>query len=162
MRNIDKINEIEFETIEMADFFAAEGSNSSYRLTKSNISAMPDETKDIVRLRMRIGEIFKREMDGNYAQLEVKCDIKRDTFQKVQRSKNGRNVTYNFLAKFCIGTQLSVEEAKELFLLMGHELSERNRCDYILLCELENGGDLMDYNDDMIEYGYGSVISKAD
>lgn len=162
MKIADKVKKLKFETTEMPDFFASEGANSSYRLTKSNIAAMPDETKDIVRLRMRIGELFYREMDGSYAQLEVKCDIKRDTFQKVQRSKNGRNVTYNFLAKFCIGAQLSVEEAKELFLLMGHELSERNCCDYILLCELENSGDLMDYNDDMIEYGYGSVISKAD
>ena len=45
---------------------------------------------------------------------------------------------------------------------MGHELSERNRCDYILLHDLRNHGTLEDYDADMIQFGYGSVISKAD
>ena len=122
---------------------------------------MPDDTKDLDALKVRLYDLLKEKL-GGYAQLEVNCDIKTDTFQKMLRFKNGRNINYTVLAKFSIGAGLTVGEASELFLLMGHELSERNRCDYILLHELRSHGTLEDYDADMIRFGYGSVISKAD
>jgi hypothetical protein len=78
------------------------------------------------------------------------------------RLQGGRNITYSNLAKFCIGTKLSIDEAIELFSLMGHHLNEKSRCDYILIHELKNRGTLEDYDADMIQYGYGSVLSEQD
>ena len=149
-----------FDSLDMPDLWADDAVHA-HRLTDKDLAGMPDDTKDLDALRVRLFDLFREKL-GGYSQLEVRCDIKRDTFQKMLRFSNGRNVKYANLAKFSIGAGLTVEEASELFLLMGHELSERNRCDYILLHELRNHGTLEDYDADMIHFGYGSVISKAD
>lgn len=149
-----------FSSVDMPDFWK-EDAVHSHRLTEQDIGEMPDDTKDLDALRVRLYDLFHEKL-GGYAQLEVNCDIKRNTFQKMLRFSNGRDIKYKSLAKFCIGAGVTEAEAKELFLLMGHELNERNRCDYILLHELRNYGTLEDYDADMIAYGYGTVISKAD
>ena len=161
MINRDEIRRLDFEITEMPEFGDAKDGNGIYRLTQSDRAGMP-VGEDIVRLRTRLGVLFHEKLQGDYAKLEVNCDIKRDTFRRVQGSNNKRNATYEFLAKFCLGAKLSVEEAKELFLLRGYTLNEQNRYDYLLLCELKNGGDIVDYNDDLIEFGYKGVISAAD
>lgn len=135
---------------------------TALRLTKTDRLGMPPKTEDISELRRRLGQLFHERFQEQYGQLEVKCDIKRDTFQKMMRYKNGRNITYTMLAKFCIGAGLTESEANELFLLTDHHLNKQNQCDYILLCTLKNGDDISDYDSDMQEYGYGSVLSKAD
>jgi hypothetical protein len=155
-----KIDDNLFDSVGMPDLWADEAIHS-HRLTDRDLAGIPDDTKDLDALKVRLYDLLQEKL-GGYTKLEVKCDIKTDTFQKVIRFKNGRNVTYTFLAKFSIGAELTEEEARELFLLMGHELNERNRCDYILLHELRNHGTLEDYDADMIQFGYGSVISKAD
>lgn len=152
--------QIRFDSTDMPDLWA-DDAVYSHRLTDRDLADMPDDTKDLDALKVRLYDLFHEKL-GGYAQLEVKCDIKRDTFQKMLRFSNGRNINYTHLAKFCIGASLTEGEARELFLLMGHDLNERNRCDYILLHELRNHGSLEDYDADMIQFGYGSVISKAD
>ena len=149
-----------FESETMPDLWL-DDSVSSHRLTEKDLSGMPDDTKDLDALKVRLYDLFKEKL-GVYAKLESECDIKTDTFQKMLRFKNGRNINYTVLAKFSIGAGLSEEECCELFSLLGHELSERNRCDYILLHELRNHGTLEDYDADMVRFGYGSVISKTD
>ena len=160
--SLDKIKDMKFETEQMPDLFSISSKKSSYRLTDRDLANLPDETKNITKLRVRLTSLYMEKLKGNGAQLEATCDIKRDTFRKVTSHKNGRSVTYPFLAKFCIGLALSIEEAKELFLLMGHELSHNNRYDYILLCELKNKGTLEEYNNDLLSFGYEGIISKAD
>ncbi len=159
-----KIDDNLFDSVGMPDLWADEAIHS-HRLTDQDLADMPDDTKDLDALKVRLYDLVREKL-GGYAQLEVNCDIKTDTFQKLIRFSNKknskRNINYTMLAKFSIGAGLSEEEARELFLLMGHELNERNRCDYILLHELRNHGDLLDYDADMVKFGYGSVISKAD
>ena len=155
-----KLDSSLFDSVTMPDLWADDAAHA-HRLTDQDLAGMPDDTKDLDALKVRLYDLLKEKL-GGYAQLEVNCDIKTDTFQKMLRFKNGRNINYTVLAKFSIGAGLTVGEASELFLLMGHELSERNRCDYILLHELRNHGTLEDYDADMIQFGYGSVISKAD
>lgn len=155
-----KLEDNLFDSVGMPDLWVDEAKHS-HRLTDQDLAGMPDDTKDLDALKVRLYDLLQEKL-GGYAKLEVNCDIKTDTFQKVIRFKNGRNVTYTFLAKFSIGAGLTEEETRELFSLMGHDLSERNRCDYILLHELRNRGSLEDYDADMIHFGYGSVISKAD
>ena len=149
-----------FHSVAMADLWADDAVHS-HRLTNQDLAEMPGDTKDLDALKVRLYDLLREKL-GGYAKLEVNCDIKTDTFQKMLRFKNGRNINYTVLAKFSIGAGLSEEESRELFLLMGHELSERNRCDYILLHELRNHGTLEDYDADMVQFGYGSVFSKAD
>ena len=158
--DITKINKLTFESKEMADFFANTNEYRSFRLSQQDIDAVP--TMNIKELRIRLSILFNDRLNRSYPRLEMECGIKRDTFQKILRLKNGRTITYNFLAKFCLGTRLSTQEAKELFSLMGHDLSKNNRCDYILLCELNNNGTIEDYDKDMKEFGYGGIFTKAD
>lgn len=133
------------------------------RLTEQDLADMPDDTRDIGRLRRMLSEIFNIKLQNNYARLETDCDIKRDTFQKALRAKHGRNITYPLLAKFCIGTKLSEQEARELFLLIGHDLDDKRiRSDFILIRELRNGGDILEFDEDLKKHGYPSVLSNAD
>lgn len=159
--DINKVADMTFESNEIPQFFDDDYAFAS-RLTAQDIANMPDETKDIGKLKRRLSEIFNIKLNNNYAKLEADCDIKRDTFQKVLRAKNGRNITYTLLAKFCVGAKLSEQEARELFLLMGHELSSKNRCDYILICELKNGSDILGFDADLKKYGISGILSETD
>ena len=149
-----------FDSWDIPDLWNDNG-KTSCRLSQKDMAGMPDDTKNLDALKVRLYDLLHEKL-GGYSKLELYCDIKPDTFQKYIRFKNGRGISYTFLAKFCIGAKLTEQEARELFSLMGHILNERNRCDYILLCELNNHGTLEDYDEDMIQFGYGSVISKAD
>ena len=158
--NIDIIDSIEFETTE--EYVQPENNmRSSYFLTDADIAGMPDDTRDIDTLRIRLSEYFERFKNG-YSELEVKCDIKRDTFQRVLKLKNGINITYQLLAKFCIGAQLSVDETMELFELNGIFLNKKSRYDYILLGEINRNGTIDDYDNDLKMYGYKSILSNPD
>ena len=158
--NIDIIDSIEFETTE--EYVQPENNmRSSYFLTDADIAGMPDDTRDIDTLRIRLSEYFERFKNG-YSELEVKCDIKRDTFQRVLKLKNGINITYQLLAKFCIGAQLSVNETMELFELNGIFLNKKSRYDYILLGEINRNGTIDDYDNDLKKYGYKSILSNPD
>jgi hypothetical protein len=103
--DINKVADMTFESNEIPQFFDDDYAFAG-RLTAQDIANMPDETKDIGKLKRRLSEIFNIKLNNNYAKLEADCDIKRDTFQKVLRAKNGRNITYTLLAKFCVGAKL--------------------------------------------------------
>mgnify|MGYP003316285760 FL=1 len=155
--NIDLIDSMIFETTDEPDC-AGDNMKSSYRLTDTDIADMPDDTRDIDALRCLLSEYFDRFKNG-YSELELKCDIKRDTFQRVLKLKNGINITYTLLAKFCLGAELSVEETRELFELNGHILNKKDRYDYILLCEIERNGTVEDYDNDLKRFKYKSILS---
>lgn len=134
---------------------------SSYRLTADNRSRLP-LAPDTTALRQQLAQLFHERFDESYGKLEQRCDIKRDTFQKMLRFKNGKRITYLQLSKFAIGAQLSPKEAIYLFQQIDHTLSYDCRKDAILLFELENHGTIDEYNDDLLEFGYESILSKAD
>lgn len=157
--DISLINTISFDNAEVPVFSSAAESNA-FRLTARDLAEMPDDTKDPEGLRRRLTELLHEKFHGNYLMLETECDIKRDTFQRIQRGK--RSVTYPQLAKFCVGAKLSMDEAHGLFLMMGHELSCSNKPDYILLCELKNGCDICEYDKDMRTYCNFSVFADTD
>ena len=146
----------------LPDLWQDKAFRGAYRLSNSDIASMPEKTEDSSELRRKLALLFHERLHENYDQLEAKCDIKRDTFQKMLRHKNGRSITYPMLAKFCIGACLSKAEAEELFQLTGHPLNEKVPCDYILLCTLKNRDDINDFDLDLQKYGYDSVLSKPD
>jgi len=158
---ISLIEGIEFESIEPLAVSLSSTEDTSFRLTAKEQGVLPPKP-DIVLLRIRLSEFFHTKLLHDYNRLEVECDIKRDTFHRFLKFRNGKNITYVQLAKFSVGARLSVDEARELFVLMGQPLNERNRYDYILLCELNHGSSIAEYDDDLHQYGYPSIFSKAD
>ncbi len=161
MIDLNEIKNMKFENNEIP-VFISEPVIADYFLTKGDIVNMPDNKTDIPKLKVELSDIFQ-EVLNNYAQLESKCDIKRDTFQKMLKHKNGRNITYRMLARFVVGCGLSPARAEGLFAMAGLPLDpERNRYDYVLLCELNNGCDLTEFDKDLIELGCPSILSIAD
>jgi len=161
--SIDLIDKIKFESTEIFEIDAVSKEKSFYFLTKSDMNGIPANStdEDLINLRIKLSELFSTKFSG-YPMLEQKCDIKRDTFQKILRFKTGRNMTTHMLAKFAVGAELSIEEANGLFELLGHPLNSRNRFDYILMCELKNKCDITEFDSDLRKYGYKSIFSKAD
>lgn len=156
---IENIKNMIFEHNDIPDFYK-NLSSSAARLTAADLAGMPDDTKDIDALRRKLSEYFFTKLNNSYSALESRCDIKKDTFQKILRFRNGRNVTYRQLSKFCVGTKLCEAEARELFSYMGHYLDEHHYLeDHVLLLELKKGNDIHEYNEDLIELGLQSIYS---
>lgn len=145
---IDRIPKLHFDSKEIPDFSLPQPKRCAQRITPSQLNTMP-AGKDIDALRRKLSEYFLERLSGSYPQLEAKCDILTDTFQKVLRFKGGRNVTYTLLSKFCIGARLSLSETRQMFEYMDYHLTERCLPDYILLCNIENKGDIDEYIQDM-------------
>lgn len=157
--DIKLIDSLSFEIIGEPEFVVDNGLKSSFKLTDADITGMPDDTRDIDTLRCLLSDYFER--FSGYAELEWKCDIKRDTFQRVLKHKNGINITYTLLAKFCVGAGLTEDETKELFELNGIILNPKSRYDYILLCEVGGKGTIEDYNNALEKYNYKGVLSAC-
>jgi hypothetical protein len=158
--DISKINEMDFDTEEFVEFEDRVKVKSSYKLTSDNIRKMP--SKDMDDLRCKLVELFYEKLGNDYNELLIRCDIKSNTFQKMINFKGKNNITYKNLAKFAIGASLSLDETIELFALRGFSLYERNKSDYILICEIVNKGNLIDYDEDMKKYCNKSIISGED
>lgn len=162
--SLESIHSMVFESDEPADFWENEQGESACMLTAADLAGMPEpEDKQITELRMLLSGLFEEKFGSSYAKLECECGISHSLFQKVLKHRNGRSITYNLLAKFCVGAKLTVEEADEMFMLMGHTLNgQKNRSDYILLCELRNGSDITEYDADLRKYGLQGVLSSAE
>ena len=157
--DLSRIGEMVFESIEPVDFWA-QSEKPSYMLTRAELAGMPESPgKQIERLRRKLSDYFAEKFDCNYSKLQIECDLNPETFRKVLSFRNGRNVTYPFLAKFCVGAGLTVGEAEELFLLMGHQLTTKNMSDYILMCVLDKHDDIMEYDADMRAQGLRGILS---
>lgn len=155
----ESIASMDFESSEPADLWERKES-SSYYLTAAEIAGMPEsDDKRIVDLRKKLSDYFAEKFGFNYSRLETDCDIKTNTFQKAIRFRNGRNITYSLLAKFCVGAKLTVDEAEELFMMMGYQLNDKNRSDYILKCEFSKHCDITEYDSDLKKYGLKGILS---
>ena len=158
---IEDVVNYKFESFDKKEF-EEKKENFSGRITAEELANMPDDKKDLTILRCRISALFHQKFNGNYIMVQALCDIKENTFRRVLRMQKSRNITYTFLAKFCVGATLNVDEAKELFELMGHNLSEKNRYDYILLCELKKGCDIAEYDKDLRAFGYEGIFDEGE
>ena len=123
----------------------------SGRLSKEMEDSLPDDV-NIDKLRTRLSDLFAIKFANNYTLLERECNIKKNTFQKVLKYQNGRNITWTLLAKFCTGARLSVAEASELFMLIGEDLHSANRKDFLLVNILNTGQDINALDNDLMKY----------
>ena len=155
---IENINGMTFESEDIIEFAERENNiKGAYKLTEKDLRKMPSGYFD--DLRCKLSEYFCDKLNGDYNELLIRCDLKANTFQKILNFKGKNNITYKTLAKFAIGLGLTLEETKELFALRGFALNEKNKADYILICEIVNKGNLIDYADDMKEYCKQNIIS---
>ena len=135
--------------------------SSSYELTENQVKNLPRNDEDLSELRNMLADIFAEKLSESYAQLESKCDISADSFRKYIRHITGRVIPAEALAKFCVGAGVSPDDAKLMFELSGRKLSERRKFDYILLCALENGEDLIEFDRNLVTYGEKGIISDC-
>lgn len=157
---VSKIAEMNFESERIIEFEEREKTKGAYKLTRNDVNKMPSENMD--DLRCKLVEHFYEKLDNDYNELLIRCDLKANTFQKILNFKGKTNITYKTLAKFSVGAGLTLNETKELFALRGFALNERNRADYILMCEITNRGNLMDYDEDMRTYCKQNIISDTE
>ena len=67
--------------------------------------------------------------------------------------KGTRKITREAVAKFCIGTKLSVEQSKKLFTLQGHSLEPDTQLfDALVVNALQDGDDINIFFDTCKEY----------
>ena len=160
--SLEKIASLQLKTAEIQDFDNGPQAGTSYRLTDKQLSGLPYDYEDMSALIVKLDEYYYDRLHGKEAQLEVRCQISSNLFHKYLRVRGGRKITYENLAKFCVGAGLSVEEADELFRYRGRRLDPLNKSDYILMCELENGGDFFEYQSDMQKYAGIAVKGRSE
>lgn len=158
--DLSQIDTMEFESSDIPELWTHREPRGSFRLTAADIADMPTHSRNDDALRCRLAELLHERFNDSCRDVELCCCIKQDTFCRYLSGK--RKVTYSNLAKFCVGALLSEDEAYDLFLLAGYELSCNLKADFILLCELRNEGDIEDYIENIKKYCGADFSSDAD
>ena len=102
-----------------------EQEQKSYRLSDEQIQSLGiDITNRKVELMKKISMIAYEKFNGDYNIIEVKCNIGVSAMRKYL--KGTRNMSRAALMRFCSGACITVEEAQDLFILLGHALDPKN------------------------------------
>lgn len=91
-----------------------------YYRPRPGMKLPPSAEENFATLRIKIIEIFTQRYGKNFAKFESDCSISEAIMRKYL--KGTRNITRAALAKFCVGTKLTLEQSAELFTLQGHSL----------------------------------------
>lgn len=138
-----------FESVGLS--FTEDNMPRSYKPRKGMILP-PSDNENMTDLGKEFASIFFKKHKGNYAQLEVRCQINESIMRKYL--KGTRKITRDALAKFCIGSQLTVEESEKLFTLQGHSLEPtKQRFDALVVNALQDRDDIETFFDTCEEYG---------
>lgn len=106
----------------------------------------PDEEK-MADLKIKISDLIREKCNG-YNNLYVKTNINPETMKKNIRLNLKRNIKREQLAKFVVGIGLSLDEANELFSLLGHPLNaSTTRLDAVVVHCIENKLDIHGFFD---------------
>ena len=121
------------------------------RVTTAEVRGIPTDTEKSITLRKRLSTLYHEKAEGSYIKLEVKTQIKQNTFQKWMNGS--RNVSRKELAKFAVGLALDMEIVDELFRMIGHSLDyENNRFDFIVACAIRDKDDIEQFGNDVEKY----------
>lgn len=119
--------------------FPQEFEENNFRL-RAGMFLPPSVELQIIEVRKKLSSIVAKNYE-NFAQIEVSCDINESTMRKCLNGR--RKITRETLAKFCIGTKLTVEQSEELFTLQGHSLEpETQLFDALIVNALQDGDDI--------------------
>lgn len=111
----------------------------NFRL-REGVKLPPSAEENFITLRKKLANIFVTHYD-NYSKLYVRCNIAESIMRKYLNGK--RKITREAVAKFCVGTKLTVEQSAELFTLQGHSLEpETQRFDAIVVNALQDSDDI--------------------
>ena len=91
-----------------------------YFRPRKGIKLPPSAGENLAALKVKLFELFMKYYKKNFAKLEADCTISEASMRKYL--KGTRKITREVIAKFCVGTKLSLEQSEELFTLQGHSL----------------------------------------
>ena len=105
--------------------FEKEKSYMDFRL-KSDETLPGNPGKKENELRKKIVDLVMLRYDNKYSEIYKKCLVTESTLRKYIKGLKSRGITRVILAKLCVGTQLSLKETSELFVLQGYALDPVN------------------------------------
>ena len=144
----DIINSIEFAINEY------KSEKSSLRVNAEEMTFFAENEKKLAqiigKMKLRYEVEHKLKPMAAYDEIEEKCQISIST---IKNTINGKiKTTRNFLYKFAVGMQLSVDAANELFELCDGRLREDCKADYIVIRALEDKDDIYTFIEDFQKY----------
>lgn len=111
----------------------------------------PTAEENFATLRIKIIEIFTKRYGKNFGKFDGDCYISENLMRKYL--KGTRKITREALAKFCIGTKLTLEQSAELFTLQGHSLEpETQFFDALIVNALQDGDDINSFSETCEKY----------
>lgn len=122
-------------------FLHEEKSKGLYKMPSDyKLPATPEENN--LKLRRKIEEVFENKFNGSKTRVNLECAISESTFKSYLLGK--RRMSREALARFCVGAQISVELANEMFLLHGHGLDNVHNCLDAIVCYCLNHKETLD------------------
>lgn len=144
------------EFIKRSDF-KSDGLNFStddeeiYFRPRKGMKLPPTAEENLTTLKIKLLELFEKHYGKNFVKLEADCTISEASMRKYL--KGTRKITREVIAKFCVGTKLSVEQSETLFTLQGHSLEPKNQLfDALVVNALQDGDDIGIFYETCQEY----------
>lgn len=116
---------------------------------------LPTTTRQdrIKELKGRFSQIWWEKFGGDGVRLSRECGIAQDTFYRLTKRMEGRNIKRHHVLRLSIGARLTEAEARELLDMLGEPLDEEHsRLDYIFLCNLRHGSPIEELEHDLRKY----------
>lgn len=124
--------------------------STDFMVTYEEMRKMPTYNEKCLRLRQMLQKLFETKTEGNYAQMEAKCDISQDLLRKIFRGT--RSIQRDVLAKFVVGLRVDRSTVNELYDLLGHPLNDKDPLDHITICALRDGDDIYRFIEEFEKY----------
>jgi len=122
-----------------------------YFRPRKGMKLPPSVGENLATLKIKLVEFFEKHYKKNFAKLEANCAIHEASMRKYL--KGTRKITREVIAKFCVGTKLSLEQSATLFTLQGHSLEpEKQLFDALVVNALQDGDDINIFFDTCQEY----------
>lgn len=126
----------------------------AYQVTAKEMAGFDDNRSKLASLLADRKKEYEKENGFNsecaYTYLEEECQISEETIRKTITSR--LKATRNFLYKFTVGLEMSIEEADEFFVLCGGKLDDSDPGDYICRRALRDGDDIFSFINQYEEY----------
>lgn len=157
--NKETLHSISFERIDPEE--SSDQKQALFRLTPEKLGRIKEvENTNRKKLGFKIQELIirnGRDASNMFSYVGTKCALSESA---VRNAVNGnRTVTLEFLAFLCVGLKVPMEEAEELFNLLGHPLTFGvNYFESVTMCAIRDRDEMEDYLEDL---KYGGVTLRG-